>query len=97
MTPEQQKRLEELLSMSARATGGVLYYPVLHLEDWHALQAMAAEITRLREERDHALTAWRAADAALSSPTCTRVCQVPCCGQTILDRTPSGQIPCGDY
>jgi hypothetical protein len=45
--------------------------------------AALAEITRLREERD--------------SPKCTRVCQVPCCGQTIIDRTPSGQIPCGDY
>jgi uncharacterized coiled-coil DUF342 family protein len=49
----------------------------------HERDEARSEATRLREERDN--------------PKCTRVCQVPCCGQTILDRTPSGQIPCGDY
>jgi hypothetical protein len=86
MTPEQIKQIELLIANSYCRVGGNHYCPNCDNAigiPAEALRAALAEITRLREER--------------ANPTCTRVCQVPCCGQTIIDRTPSGQIPCGDY
>jgi hypothetical protein len=96
MTPEQRKRIEVVIN-KLWASG--------NFADAEALRAALAEVARLREVRDRAYHAAQLAyrdearelRAGRANPTCTRVCQVPCCGQTIIDRTPSGQIPCGDY